>query len=684
MITATLITNESITVVVDNSTTHTTRSDNPQWEKLKAAIAANNEAEILRLISPAAAIPSFSNGNLEVTGNEVLYRGKPLHGLDVERVCGFVREGLPYKPMLLFLEKKLRNPSARAINELYTFLEHRAMPIAANGNFLAYKGVQDNGYSVNGNNDTVVLSGIVDETGKILNRVGDVIEVERSSVDDDTEHGCSFGLHVGSLGYATGWGSKTLIVEVDPRDVICIPKDCSYQKLRCCKYKVVGEYTGPLPNVYSDEYGRVTPKDDATPTESVAEMIDSMTEGKYNLTREEIKERFVQCIRNVIGLGSDKEIEETDLLVDTFGVDSLDMVELVMAAEEEFGISIDDDELEGQCNTVGDCINILAERLNVDTTPEEEESTEELFNRFFRDDREDEDDAEDNNAGITLEQEKANEDLDGVEDRIIQIIKNYRMRYQFLPAEVTPESTVMEDLMMTPYAISEVMVEIMKDNNLEGVNFDPDIEYNKLTVKDIVACICKAIDNPQMVGKCCYTGKPVDGECDHIRPIKPKITPVRDILSMRAVFVVEKYITNIKNREKISVVPSSKFDEDLDLNPVDIFAITRMLNASFNMETEWPDWNVPPVTVGDLIDAYKKNAAKPELPKKEEVPQTDDEEVVDKDYERGLRDGKNRRKRWHKEGDEDIYRLNNPDLAERIIQYNNGYRDGRTDYAKKQ
>ena len=33
-----------------------------------------------------------------------------------------------------------------------------------------------------------------------------------------------------------------MLVEINPADVVSIPTDCQFQKLRTCKYKVVGEY----------------------------------------------------------------------------------------------------------------------------------------------------------------------------------------------------------------------------------------------------------------------------------------------------------------------------------------------------------------------------------------------------------------------------------------------------------
>ena len=62
--------------------------------------------------------------------------------------------------------------------------------------------------------------------------------------------------HVGSLEYATTFGSSdriVVIVEVDPADIVSVPSDCEFQKLRTCRYKVVGKYEGPLPTAYVED-----------------------------------------------------------------------------------------------------------------------------------------------------------------------------------------------------------------------------------------------------------------------------------------------------------------------------------------------------------------------------------------------------------------------------------------------
>ena len=142
------------------------------------------------------------------------------------------------------------NPSRRAVNELYAFLEHKAMPLTPDGNFLAYKGVR---------------SDYTDwHSGTCPNKVGDVNEMPRRNVCDDANIGCSYGFHAGSLDYARqyGNGGHLMVVEIDPSDVVSVPLDCDQQKLRTAKYKVVSHFEKKLEEPMCDEYGDYEDWDD--------------------------------------------------------------------------------------------------------------------------------------------------------------------------------------------------------------------------------------------------------------------------------------------------------------------------------------------------------------------------------------------------------------------------------------
>jgi acyl carrier protein len=59
---------------------------------------------------------------------------------------------------------------------------------------------------------------------------------------------------------------------------------------------------------------------------------------------------------------SEKEVVSEAKFVDDLGADSLDLVELVMALEDEYGIEISDEDAE-KIVTVGDALKYIQERV---------------------------------------------------------------------------------------------------------------------------------------------------------------------------------------------------------------------------------------------------------------------------------------------------------------------------------
>ncbi len=58
----------------------------------------------------------------------------------------------------------------------------------------------------------------------------------------------------------------------------------------------------------------------------------------------------------------EEEVVETASFTEDLGADSLDVVELVMAFEDEFGIDIPDEEV-GNIKTVGNAVSYIQEKL---------------------------------------------------------------------------------------------------------------------------------------------------------------------------------------------------------------------------------------------------------------------------------------------------------------------------------
>lgn len=81
------------------------------------------------------------------------------------------------------------------------------------------------------------------------------------------------------------------------------------------------------------------------------------------MTAEEIFNTMRQLIAEQFALDLD-EINLESSFVDDLGADSVDLVELVMAMEEEFEIGeIDEEDLQG-LKTVGDCVRYLSGKLS--------------------------------------------------------------------------------------------------------------------------------------------------------------------------------------------------------------------------------------------------------------------------------------------------------------------------------
>jgi hypothetical protein len=251
----------------------TVTADHPNWKEMLKAIADNQPVLLKSLIDiPSTITKWFRQGQVTVQNGEVFYGSRKLGGVVVDRILDFIRTGKPVQPMLKFVEKLMSNPSHRAVEELYSFLEHKNLPITTDGNFLAYKGIQTDFYSITAGKITVIRGVVKD--GKIYNRIGELIEVRRNEVDDNKERHCSQGIHAGSLEYATnfGRGGRVVIVEIDPADVVSIPSDCDCQKLRTCKYEVVSEYQMPLDSTYVSTHDEEPEWDDESDYDAPEEL----------------------------------------------------------------------------------------------------------------------------------------------------------------------------------------------------------------------------------------------------------------------------------------------------------------------------------------------------------------------------------------------------------------------------
>ena len=75
-------------------------------------------------------------------------------------------------------------------------------------------------------------------------------------------------------------------------------------------------------------------------------------------------DKIKEMLANQLNIEVNK-INESSKIIEDLGADSLDMIEMLMAMEEEFNISVPDDKAEG-LKTVGDIANFIDENIGND------------------------------------------------------------------------------------------------------------------------------------------------------------------------------------------------------------------------------------------------------------------------------------------------------------------------------
>ncbi len=219
-----------------NNKAYNVDNTNPNWEAIIAALKANDFDVIPGLINQAKALEEFTetaaegyeNITVNVEYGTITYGGEPIHSTIVDHIFRMKEEGFNITPMLRFLDNLLSNPSKRAVDELYGFLQYGKMPITEDGCFIAYKRVRDDYKSVH--------------DGKTDNSIGATVQMPRNMVNENSHETCSTGLHFCSHEYLRHFsGAKIVVLKVNPRDVVSIPADYNNTKGRACRYEVVGE-----------------------------------------------------------------------------------------------------------------------------------------------------------------------------------------------------------------------------------------------------------------------------------------------------------------------------------------------------------------------------------------------------------------------------------------------------------
>jgi hypothetical protein len=250
---ASIITDNNITVNYEGQTHIISRKDSLANDLIRA-LKEGRQDEIPNLVSAAKRVETFGKGYFTVDKGRILVNGQQVPEFLSRKITNFLSEGLPHQPLVQFAENLIKNPSYRAVQELFQFLEKNNHPITDNGCFIAYKKVR---------------ADFKDQhSGTFDNSPGQVVEMPRNQVNEDPTQTCSYGLHVANWDYAhnhysAGEDPVMLEVEVNPADVVAVPIDYDQAKMRVSSYKVLGVVTQELdkempyrktqPDIDSDE-----------------------------------------------------------------------------------------------------------------------------------------------------------------------------------------------------------------------------------------------------------------------------------------------------------------------------------------------------------------------------------------------------------------------------------------------
>lgn len=212
---------------------HTISAGHPNHFEILCALQDGRYNDAEALVDVAGSIGKRTNGLVTYADSQFFYNGpaakgtpRSLHAAICNRMFDLIEGGYPSEYLLKFVENMFQNPRPVAVEELYLFLEHNKLPITEDGCFLAYKRVDANFKDC--------------YTGKIDNSIGATPSVEYDTVDPDRDRTCSNGLHFCDFGYLAHFGGEnTILVKINPKDVVAIPNDYSNQKGRCCGYTVI-------------------------------------------------------------------------------------------------------------------------------------------------------------------------------------------------------------------------------------------------------------------------------------------------------------------------------------------------------------------------------------------------------------------------------------------------------------
>ncbi|PZP71734.1 hypothetical protein [Methylorubrum populi] len=189
--------------------------------------------QLIDMVDARQALLRDSHGALQIIGADLVFKGRVLEGLWVDKIKQFRAANEPFAPLFNALGSLVQNPTQAAIDRLPVFLEKSNLGFLEDGRFIAYKAVLENYFDIHTGNT-------------FRNMIGDTPHMPRDEVDANPNSCCSTGLHVGTPEYVKDFGlghvgRRVMLIAVWPHDVVSVPYSYDGTKMRICAYEVIDE-----------------------------------------------------------------------------------------------------------------------------------------------------------------------------------------------------------------------------------------------------------------------------------------------------------------------------------------------------------------------------------------------------------------------------------------------------------
>lgn len=234
-------------------------------EKFKKILEAQSDDEVLRILCPEyqeivdsrnkalSMVEKLRQSKLLRVKNDTIYWDNVSSlSIPVELAEAIVDAELEHNDLKIstyrnFWTLMSLNPSEECRKNLYWFLQLHGLKLAKCGFFVAYRNV-----------DTTKEKGVYTDHHSHSTRIeiGEMVTIPREECDCNSNNECSRGLHCASVKWLKKnyFGDVGLACLVNPADVVAVPHNSEYGKLRTCAYL-------PMDIIHYDKNDNVIPLD---------------------------------------------------------------------------------------------------------------------------------------------------------------------------------------------------------------------------------------------------------------------------------------------------------------------------------------------------------------------------------------------------------------------------------------